>query len=246
MSNKLKFLQIKNQADKGALYIYGDIVDDSWNVPDWFGNNPSDTFPLDIKDALDEFDGKPIDVHINSAGGHAYAGLAIANMLKRYKGDTTCYVDGLAASAASLIALACKKTVVSSGAMLMIHNPIGYCEGNAADMLATATSLETCGKAFADFYAERAADGVTADSIKAMMDAETWLDGKTAAATFGGVEITNTSQIAACAKSKLFERYKNIPTGLKVEGAKSEPKTEEINKQKNERLSAEIDIALAI
>lgn len=77
----MKFLTVKNSAEKAELLIYGDIVDDSWN---WGWEDDPNVYPKDIKNMLNGFDGKDVDVHINSGGGHVFAGMAISNMLFQF------------------------------------------------------------------------------------------------------------------------------------------------------------------
>ena len=229
----LNFMTIKQQADRGSISIYGDIVDDSWN----FGwEDDPDVYPLNIKDMLDGFDGKPIDVHINSGGGHAFAGMTIANMLKHYSGETTCYVDGLAASAASLIALACDKVVCPKNSVIMIHNPSGMAMGTAQDMLKAAEMLETLQRASVALYKGKALEGVDEAKLQELMDAESWLTGDQAAELFD-VTVEEDMQAAACADSTLLKSYKHVPTAL----IKAPD-----DKKMQEKMMQELDLALAL
>ena len=106
MKNKKKdnlkdFLQIKNQTDTSAdLHFYGDIVSSWWGAWD-----DADQYPEKVKDFLDEAKGKDLNIYVNSGGGSVFAGMAIYNMIKRHQGHKTVYVDGLAGSIASVIAL---------------------------------------------------------------------------------------------------------------------------------------------
>ena len=113
MKNNLKnILEIKNATDTTCdLYFYGDIVDS------WLGAfDDMDQYPEAIKNFLDEAKGKDINIYVNSGGGSVFAGMAIYNMLKRHKGYKTVYVDGLAGSIASVIALAGDKFIIPSNA----------------------------------------------------------------------------------------------------------------------------------
>ena len=108
----MKNLRIKNMIETSAdLYIHGDIVDDGWK---WFD---SDITPADVRDQLDTLKGKELNVYINSGGGDVFAGTAIHNMLKRHEGKTVGHVDGVAASIASVILMACDEIVVPANAM---------------------------------------------------------------------------------------------------------------------------------
>lgn len=100
--NLKDFLQIKNQTDTSAdLYFYGDIVSSWWGA--W---EDTDQYPDKVKNFLDEAKGKDLNIYVNSGGGSVFAGMAIYNMIKRHQGNKTVYIDGLAGSIASVIALA--------------------------------------------------------------------------------------------------------------------------------------------
>lgn len=231
----LKFMTIKNSADRGSISIFGDIIDDSWN----FGweDDPS-VYPLDIKQMLDDFNGQPVDIHINSGGGHAFAGMAIANMLKQYKGETTCYVDGLAASAASLIALACDKVICPKNSILMIHNPSGEATGTSQDMLKAAEKLETLQKACVALYQHKALDGVDSKKIQELMDDESWLTGDKAVKFFD-ITVEEDLPAAAAADSSMLKMYHNVPKAL----LKSKPKD---NQEEIKEMKMKLAIALAL
>lgn len=112
-----------------------------------------------------------LEVHINSPGGDAFDGIAIYNALASRPGVTT-VVDGLAASAASVIAMAGQKRIVSPGAMLMIHDALALCIGNAADMRETAGLLDKVSDNIAGVYA--AHTETSADDWRAVMTNEGW------------------------------------------------------------------------
>lgn len=115
---------------------------------------------------------KALEVHINSPGGDVFDGIAIYNAIAQRQGPVTTVVDGLAASAASFIAQAGKKRVVSPGSMMMIHDASGLCIGNAADMRELAGLLDQVSGNLADIYAAHA--GKTASAWRDAMQAETW------------------------------------------------------------------------
>src|SRR5699024_3486255 len=102
-------MEIRNQTEtKAQLNIYGDIVSDEWGK--W---SDDDTCPTDISNFLKDLDGvSEIEMHINSGGGSVFAGIAIYNMLKRSKATVTTYIDGIAASIASVIACAGDRIII--------------------------------------------------------------------------------------------------------------------------------------
>lgn len=115
---------------------------------------------------------KALEVHINSPGGDVFDGIAIYNAIAQRPGPVTTVVDGLAASAASFIAQAGKKRVVSPGSMMMIHDASGLCIGNAAEMRELADLLDQVSGNLADIYAAHA--GKTSAAWRDAMQAETW------------------------------------------------------------------------
>ena len=135
-------IEIKNQTENSAdLYFYGDIVSESW-MSEWYED---DMCPADVKSFLDELENvNNINIHINSGGGSVFGGLAIYNQLKRYNATITTYIDGLAASIASVIAMAGDKIVMPENALLMIHKPITMCYGNADELQKHIDLLNTC------------------------------------------------------------------------------------------------------
>ena len=190
----MKFLEIKNQTShKAELYIYGDIVNDSWN----FGwDEDPNVYPMDIQKMLDGVKGKELDVYINSGGGHMFAGVAISNMLSRHDGKTRAIVDGLAASAASIIAFGCSEVVIPANGYLMIHKPMNVCIGNSDDMLKMADTLERLQEGIVNTYMKLVKEGITREEISTLVDAETWLNGEAAAEIFN---VTVTEELGAVA-----------------------------------------------
>jgi ATP-dependent protease ClpP protease subunit len=157
---------VANLATSGLtkMYIYGDIG--PWGVE-----------ALDVIEALRDISG-PVEVHINSMGGSVWEGLAIYQALREHPHDITVVVDGLAASAASFIAMAGKTIEIGAAAHMMIHNAAAYCIGDADAMEASAKMLRNCTEAIAGLYAKRTG-GDAADFIAAMA-AETWYIGQQA------------------------------------------------------------------
>lgn len=206
---KNNFIEIKNQTDNSAdLYFYGDIVSSWWGAWD-----DTDQYPEAIRDFLKGVEGKNLNIYINSGGGSVFAGMAIYNMLKRHQGFKTVYVDGLAASISSVIALAGDKVVVPSNAFLMIHKPWNGIYGNANDFRKMADDLDAIEQGIINVYAENLNDGVDIETIRQMIQDETWLNGIEAANYFK-IEAGQANQAAACV-SNCFKDYKNIPQRFK-------------------------------
>jgi len=178
--NLKQFLTVKNETLTSAdLYFYGDIVSDWWGA--WAD---SDQYPEAIRDFLKEQEGKNLNIYINSGGGSVFAGIAIYNMLKRHSGYKTVYVDGMAASIASVIALAGDRVIIPSNAFLMIHKPYAACIGNAEECRKLAADLDAIETGILNIYKEHLADGVDIADIQKMVAEETWLNGEEAAKYF--------------------------------------------------------------
>lgn len=190
--NLKQLLTVKNETLTSAdLYFYGDIVSDWWGA--W---TDSDQYPEAIREFLKAQEGKALNIYINSAGGSVFAGIAIYNMLSRHKGFKTVYVDGMAASIASVIALAGDRVIVPSNAFLMIHKPWALCEGNADDCRKMADDLDAIETGILNVYKAHLAEGADIEDVKKMIAEETWLNGEEAAKYFA-VEIGEAKEYAA-------------------------------------------------
>ncbi|MCC0647878.1 head maturation protease, ClpP-related [Clostridioides sp. ZZV15-6598] len=212
-SNDLKnvgSIEIKNQDENSAeLFFYGDIVSESW-ISEYYED---DKCPSDISKFLKELEGiQNINVHLNSGGGSAFAGLAIYNQLKRYNANITTYIDGLAASIASVIAMAGNRIVMPENALLMIHKPLSWCGGNADDFKKEIEVLDTCQKSILNVYMTKAKSNIKEEEINDLINNETWLTGEEAARYFE-IELEGTVNTVACS-SDYFNKYRNIPNQI--------------------------------
>jgi len=159
-------------ADKGgaALFIY-----------DAVGGSPFGGIrPKDVVDALEGFKqhgATILNVYINSPGGSVFDGMAIFNAIRRWEGEKVVHVDGVAASIASVIAMAGDRICMAPNALMMIHSASGGCIGTATDMRKVAEGLDLIGATMVDTYAKRT--GQEAATLQAWLDAETWMDAKT-------------------------------------------------------------------
>lgn len=230
--NLKEILQVKNQTSTSAdLYFYGDIVSSWWGAWD-----DTDQYPESIKNFLDEHKGKDLNIYVNSGGGSVFAGLAIYNMLKRHEGQKIVYVDGLAASIASVIALVGDKVVIPNTASFMIHKPWGWTSGNANDFRKMANDLDSIEKCILNVYEENLKEGVSIDTIKQMVEEETWLTGEEAC-NFFNVELGEEKSIVACS-SEYFDSYKHLPSKFK----NSKIKQIKNDKEEIEKLRLELQL----
>jgi ATP-dependent protease ClpP protease subunit len=157
--------QFKAEAsdDAATLTIYGDIGE-SWWV--------ESTSAKDVEDFLKTFTGDTLTVHLNSPGGDVFDGIAIYNQLKNHSAKVIVLVDGLAASAASLIAMAADELIMNIGSMLMIHEASTITWGTKAEIQKTLNALEGIDKSIADIYMTRFQGDRS--EIETMITNETW------------------------------------------------------------------------
>lgn len=192
-------MTVRVDKKSGEVFLYG-VVGDSWG---------EDSFTaLDVLAALDKLDGKRALVRVNSPGGIADEGIAIYNALKRYSGGVDTTVDAVAASAASVIALAGEKRTTSSGGRWMIHRALTLAVGNANEMRKIADTLETCDKSLVEIYGKYVQG--TPDEIMQLLTNETWYTGETAMASglsTGLAEETTAEPMVAA-------WFRNAPEGL--------------------------------
>lgn len=164
-----KFWQVKNEVNGNSeILLYGPIAGES----SWWGDEVT---PRSFAEDLESLNGKDVTVRINSGGGDVFAAHAIHNQLVAYKGRVTVVIDGLAASAATIIAVAGDRIIMPSNALFMIHNPaIGLSDYYGAEELAQAVNaLNAIKDSIVAAYRKRCK--VSAEEIAAMMDAETWM-----------------------------------------------------------------------
>lgn len=164
-----KFWQVKNEVNGNSeILLYGPIAGES----SWWGDEVT---PRSFAEDLESLGGRDVTVRINSGGGDVFAAHAIHNQLVAYKGRMTVVIDGLAASAATIIAVAGDRIIMPANALFMIHNPaIGLSDYYGADeLLKAAEALNTIKGSIVAAYRKRCK--ASAEELAAMMDAETWM-----------------------------------------------------------------------
>ncbi|MDX1820078.1 MAG: Clp protease ClpP [Paracoccaceae bacterium] len=162
-------------------------------------------------------EGTPVDLRLNSPGGSVFDAVAIHNAIKRHEGTVTVWIDGIAASAASYIAMAGDEIVMPENAFLMIHDPSGLVMGSAEDMRAMAEALDKVKGSLVSGYAAKS--GRTPEEVSALMAAETWFDAADAVAQGFADRLIEPVRIAA-----RFDigRFRNAPPVL-FEAVETEP-----------------------
>jgi ATP-dependent protease ClpP protease subunit len=154
-------------------------------------------------------DAAPIDLRLNSPGGSVFDAVAIHNALKRHEGNVTVWIDGIAASAASYIAMAGDEIVMPENAFLMIHDPSGLVMGTAEDMRAMAEALDKVKGSLVAGYAAKS--GRDPEDIAALMAAETWFDARDALDAGLATRIAEPVRMAARFD---IARFRNAPPEL--------------------------------
>lgn len=210
------------QSQERILFLNGTIAEESWF--------DDEVTPALFKDDLDSGEGD-ITVWINSPGGDCIAAAQIYNMLMNYKGNVTVKIDGIAASAASVIAMAGNKVIVSPVSMIMIHNPATIAAGDTSEMQKAIAMLDEVKESIINAYEIKT--GLSRAKLSHLMDAETWMDANSAiemgfadeimqrdtpddeleisnvSMTFSRASVTNSLMEKMAEKCKIAQKTKN-------------------------------------
>lgn len=202
----------ENEADR-TISVYDVIGYDYWTGDGVTAKR--------IAGALRSMGPGPVTVNVNSPGGDMFEGLAIYNLLREHDGVVTVKILGLAASAASVIAMAGDKVQIARAGFLMIHNAWVMAIGNRNDLIEVADTLKPFDDAMASIYAART--GSDAKAMAKLMDAETWIGGD--AAIEGGFadELLPSDQVEKGSSKASGSATRRIEAGLRASGM---PKSE--------------------
>jgi ATP-dependent protease ClpP protease subunit len=204
------------------LMIYGDIVDAATisMLEAWGYSTDGFVSAIAVKKALDGSTGySSIRVRINSPGGDAFEGMAIHSLLTSSGKPVIVQVDGIAASSASIIAMAGSQRIMGRSAMMMIHDAWAGCIGNSRDMQKMAEALDKIDESIAAAYFDRT--GLKAEDIRSLMDEETWLSAQDCVEqgfATAIVEPPAEEERAAMAMARGFKvlaRLKKLPQALR-------------------------------
>ena len=188
-----KWYNIQNKAGETAdIYIFDEIG----------------TYGVTAQDFISEIKGlkdMPINLRINSLGGDVFDGMAMYNVIKRREAKTTVYIEGIAASIATIIALGADEVIMAENSLFMIHNAWGGTSGEAKDMRKTAETLDKITSELTDIYVKKT--GLSYDALSEMMDEESWLNAQEAF-DLGFID-TISDSIKVAAKYDV-SKFKNI------------------------------------
>ena len=207
---------IKSKASKGVVDVY--IFDEIG-----MGGVNAQGFIEEIK----SFKDSPMNLHINCVGGDVFDGMAIYNIIKKRTSKTTVYIEGIAASMGSVIALAADTVVMAENSLFMIHNAWGGAMGEAKEMKKTARLLDKISGEIADIYVKKTK--LPYDKVKEMMDEETWLNAEEALELGFIDSISDAIKVAAKYDVSKFKNITNkeIKTKLSI-NIKSKKMTDEL------------------
>ena len=202
-TNNQSWYSIKAKAnDTAEISIYDEIG--FWGVS-------AASFAQDLKSCGNNL--KQINLHIHSPGGDVFDGIAIYNLLKNHPANVTVYIDGLAASMASVIAMAGNEVIMPENAMMMIHKPWGIQGGDAEDMRKYADLLDKVENTLIPAYANKT--GKTPEELAEMLSAETWLNGKECVEQGFADKLAEPLVAMASIKSRKLEDFENMPKAIK-------------------------------
>lgn len=202
-TNNQSWYSIKAKAnDTAEISIYDEIG--FWGVS-------AASFAQDLKSCGNNL--KQINLHIHSPGGDVFDGIAIYNLLKNHPANITVYIDGLAASMASVIAMAGNEVIMPENAMMMIHKPWGIQGGDAEDMRKYADLLDKVENTLIPAYANKT--GKTPEELAEMLSAETWLNGKECVEQGFADKLAEPLVAMASIKSRKLEDFENMPKAIK-------------------------------
>jgi ATP-dependent Clp endopeptidase proteolytic subunit ClpP len=199
----MKRAEFKCQDRQAEVWIYDVIGKDFWGE-----GISAKAFAEDLE-ALGEVD--RLTVRINSPGGSVFDGNTIFNTLRRFGAEIVVSVDGVAASAASLVAMAGDRITMAENAMMMIHQPYAYADGTAEEHRKLADVLDKTSENLITAYANQAA--TSREKVKDWLDAETWFTAAEAVDVGLADEITGALKLAACIPAGV---YRKTPKGLEI------------------------------
>lgn len=239
---KSRNYNIKQIADNQSvlqIYLYGEIEPSCLNIlGDLIESKTSAEYIRKAIEKAETING--IELYINSIGGYVDEGVSIYNLLKRQSVPVTAYIDGMACSIASVVAMAADKIVMPSNTTMMIHHAIGGCYGNAKEHREFATQLDKISEASTNSYLVHAGDKLTRETLEPLLNAETFLTAQEAFdiglcdEILDPVDLTESKEIVDDAQQKKNPKAKQAAAELlKMLGTKPDLQTPPEPKLKN-------------
>lgn len=206
-----RIFSMTQQNGVGEILIYEEIGESFWG-----GGISAKRFADDLK-ALGDL--HTINLRINSPGGDVFDGVTIYNQLLNHKARVEVHIDGLAASAASLIAMVGDKITIAESAMIMVHNPWTIAMGDYREMQKVAEMLSKVRDSSVATYAKRT--GLDSKAIIKLLDAETWMTGQEAVDQGFADEMSPAKAVES--SFKMCAKYKNAPAAILQEKPEESP-----------------------
>ena len=230
-SRNYNIKQIAENQNVLQIYLYGEIEPSYLNIlGDLVESKTSAEYIRKAIEKAETING--IELYINSIGGYVDEGVSIYNLLKRQSMPVTAYIDGMACSIASVVAMAADKIVMPSNTTMMIHHAVGGCYGNAKEHREFATQLDKISEASTNSYLVHAGDKLTRETLEPLLDAETFLTAEEAFniglcdEILDPVDLTESKEIVNDAQQKKNPKAKQAAAELlKMLGTKPEPQT---------------------
>lgn len=198
----------KANKNRGEIYIYEEIGEG------WFGGITAKSFSETMKSLGDV---TALDIYINSPGGSVFDGIAIYNQIKRFSGEKIAHIDGIAASIASVIPMACDEIKIAANGMFMIHDPWAMAAGTSEDMRKMADSLDKVRDTILDTYIAKT--GGDRKEISNWMALETWMSADESISR--GFATSKTDEKPLKAEFAMLAKFKNAPEQLKRQATAS-------------------------
>lgn len=192
------------------IFIYGEITKWAWEE---YGEVSSATFKQELDDLGDDVE--TINLYINSPGGSVFETMAIIAMLERHPAEIISHIDGIAASAASVLPMISKQIIMHEHSMMMIHHAWTWASGNAKQLRKSADDIERISQSMCQYYLKRAGEKLNESTLNEMLDEEKWLTAEQCLEYGFCDEIKQSSQAVAYAFGEKFAKlYKNVPKQL--------------------------------
>ena len=214
------------------IFIYDQIGEN------WYGDGITGK---SIKRELRNLEGD-ITVRINSLGGDVFEAAAIFNLLKEHDGKITVKIDSIAASAASVIAMAGDEVIIPTNAMIMIHNPWSVAFGESKDFIKQADLLDKIKETIANVYIEKT--GISKNEIHEMMDDETWLTSEEAIIFGFATKEDKEAKPLNVNNAFRLKNFKNCPNNFFQSQTQNLSKKDEEKKKAEEAKNKEIEIEI--
>lgn len=203
--------EVRNEAERAEILLYDSIGEHT----DFWTGEKTGISATTFKEKLDEVSPKPVDLRIDSSGGDVFEAFAMCSAIQRYEGEIKAYVDGLAASAASYIAVVCDEVIMNDYAYIMIHCASSVCWGNARKLEDTAARLRNIDANLAAIYQKRS--NLSLEEVLDYMADETWFTAAEAYDKGLCTEVIETEErMAACIDPSFAKNYLHVPQGISV------------------------------